>query len=137
MGRSFQGYLLIVVLCFTVSANLAAMLAGDSADGQLCPSGCCGRADCPMRRHGSKMGMKCPMSSMAGHHNMEMSCTCSMSQPDAPVIPGSLFELRYDLPRAQGLLIPALMAYRPAEIVPVSLDGFSAPLDQPPRALQF
>jgi hypothetical protein len=137
MGRSFQGYLLIVVMGFSVSANLATVLAGSSAAGHACPPGCCGRADCPMHRHGGQTPMKCPMSSMGGHHKMEMSCTCSMSQPDAPVIPASLFELRYDLPRAQGLLMPALAAYRPAELVPASLEGFSTPPDQPPRALQF
>lgn len=81
--------------------------------------------------------MKCPMSSRAGNDRATKDCCCSMSPQKAPVVPASLFELRYDLPRTQGFLMRALTAYRAAETVAVSLDGFFSPPDQPPRALQF
>jgi hypothetical protein len=90
-----------------------------------------------MRARGHKMPMKCPMSSKVDHDHGAMNCCCGVSQQSEPIVPASLFELRYDLPRAQELLMPAPAAYRPAETVPASLEGFFVPPDQPPRALQF
>ena len=137
MGRSFQAYLLIAVMTLSVSANLAAMLAGSCGRGEACPPSCCGSANCPMRAHGHKMPMKCPMHSKAGHDLGSMNCCCGVSQQDTPVVSASLFELRYDLPHAQEWVMPALAAHRPAELVSASLDGFVAPPDQPPRALEI
>jgi hypothetical protein len=135
MGRGFQAYLLIAVLSLSASANLAAMLAGNSAGVGVCPPGCCGKADCPMQAHKGSMPMKCPMNSMAGHHHQAMKCTCAVSHQEAPAVPASLFELRYDLPREHELLMPVPTAYRGAETSADSLDGFIPLPDQPPRAL--
>jgi hypothetical protein len=77
------------------------------------------------------------MNSMAGHHHQAMNCSCAVSQQEDPIAPANLFELRYDLPRAQGLRMPPLTVYRPAEFIPALLDGFFVPADQPPRTLQF
>ena len=131
MGRSFQAYLLIVVMCFSVSANLAAVLGGSCERRGVA---CCGSADCPMRARDQSMPMKCPMHAKAGQDRGTMNCCCSMSQRDTSILPASSFELRYDLPRSHQMHIQVCTIDVAMNTCIQTLDGFFLPPDKPPRS---
>jgi hypothetical protein len=135
MGRHFQGWILLVVFVYSGAAGMAGIYSRLGRQLNGCPICCCGRADCPMHKHGQGMPGRCPMASIPGHDHQAMSCACTVSPPQSSPFPVGPLDLRYDLPRVSLLIDLPAFARERLESRISSLDGFFPLPELPPKAL--
>ena len=132
MGRNLRAWILLAVFAWTGAAGVAGIY---SRGANCCPACCCGRADCPMRRHGHGMPGRCPTASMPGNMHQAAGCSCSISPHGPSSFLAGPLDFRYDLPRTSFFADLPAMARDSFEPRVSSLDGYFPLPELPPKAL--